>query len=210
MGVPGLNEAMDEIPQVLGRADTGPAQALATQDREPNLHLIEPRAMRGQPVEGDLGPLGGAPLQHRLLLMIAGVVPNQRPVTVGITSAQGAQEVAKLQVGMALITLGKDLPAADIKGSKEIDGAMAQILTLLAFDQAGPQGHRRLQALQSLDVGLLIQTEEATVPGRGSVLDMDIQEAKVLKSLGISIIVSRSETPPFILCSFSGSVANFR
>ena len=40
--IPGLNEAMDEIAQVLGRTDTGPAQAFAAQDREPNLDLIEP------------------------------------------------------------------------------------------------------------------------------------------------------------------------
>src|SRR4051794_5899173 len=110
VGIPGLNEAMDEGPQVQGRADTGPAQALATEDREPDLHLIEPRTMRGQPVEGDLRALGRAPVQHGLLFMIAGVVPNQMPAAVKVASPQGAQEVAKFQIGMALVTLGKDCP----------------------------------------------------------------------------------------------------
>ena len=137
MGVPRFDEALNEVPQILRGADTGPAQALATQDREPNLHLIEPRAMSGQPVQGDLGALGGTPVQHRLFLMIAGVVDNQRPATVGVTGAERAQEVAKLQIGMALIALGKDFPRPNIKGRKEIDGALANLLKRLAFDPAG-------------------------------------------------------------------------
>ena len=40
--IPGLNEAMDQGPQVVGRADTRPTQAFAAQNREPNLDLIEP------------------------------------------------------------------------------------------------------------------------------------------------------------------------
>jgi len=61
VGVPSLNEAMNEGAQVMGRATTRPAQAFAAQDREPNLDLVKPRTMSGQPVEGDLGPLGSAP-----------------------------------------------------------------------------------------------------------------------------------------------------
>src|SRR5512138_1986704 len=166
VGIPGFDEAMNEVPQILSGADTGPAQAFAAQDRKPDLYLIEPRAMGGQPVERDLGTLGGTPVQHGLFLMIAGIIHNQMPATVGVAHTQGVQEVAKLQVGMALIALGKDFPGANIKGGKEIEGAMADILKLLAFDQAGPQGQRRVQALQGLDVGLLIETENPTVPGR--------------------------------------------
>ena len=79
MGVPRLNEAMNESPQVMGRADTRTAQAFATQDREPNLDLVEPRAMGRQPGEGDRGPVGGAPVQHGLCFMIARIVHNQMP-----------------------------------------------------------------------------------------------------------------------------------
>src|SRR5262245_28159384 len=100
--IPGLKETMKEIPQVLRGADTGAAQALATHDREPNLHLVKPRAMGGQPVESHLGPLGGAPVQHGLFLMIASVVQDQMPATVGVTGAERPQEVAKLPIGMAL------------------------------------------------------------------------------------------------------------
>ncbi len=42
VSVPRLNEAMDEVTQVLGRADIGAPQALAAQDLEPNLDLVEP------------------------------------------------------------------------------------------------------------------------------------------------------------------------
>jgi len=52
--IPRLNEALNEGAQVLGGADTGAAQALAAQEREPDLDLIEPRAMGGQP-EGNRG-----------------------------------------------------------------------------------------------------------------------------------------------------------
>src|SRR5215510_13333085 len=172
MGVPGLNEAMDEVPQVLSRADTGAAQALATQDREPDLHLIEPRAMSGQPVEGDCGPLSRTPVQHRLFLMIAGVVHNQMPATVRGAGAQRTQEVTKLPIGMTLIALREDLPSPHVKGGKEIDGAMAEILKLLTFDQAGPHGQSRMQAFQGLDVGLLIKTENPTLT-RGMQVELE-------------------------------------
>src|SRR4051812_9595605 len=117
-------------------------------------------------MEGDLGPLGGAPVQHGLFLMIACIVDNQMPRTLGIAGAEGAQEVTKLQISMALVALREDLPGADIKGGKEIDCAVAKVLKLLALDQAGTQGQSRMQALQGLDVGLLIETEHAT-PARG-------------------------------------------
>src|SRR5690242_16395892 len=113
--IPRLNEAMNEVAQVLSRAHTGTAQAFAAQDREPDLDLIEPRAMGGQPMERDLGTLGSTPVQHFLFLMKAGVVHDQMPAAVGVTAAQGSQEMAKLPIGMALIALGKDVSRQHIK-----------------------------------------------------------------------------------------------
>jgi len=60
--IPGVDKAMNEGSQILGGADTSPAQALTTQDREPHLDLVEPRAMGGQPVESNLRALSGAPI----------------------------------------------------------------------------------------------------------------------------------------------------
>jgi hypothetical protein len=117
MGVPGVEEARDKVPQVLDGTDTGAAQALAAQDREPDLHLIEPRAMGRQPLEGDRGALGGAPVQHGLLLLRAGVVHHQRPATVRVAGAQRAQAVTKLQIGLARIALGVVLHNVFILGS---------------------------------------------------------------------------------------------
>ena len=74
--------------------------------------LVEPRAVGWQPGEGDLRALGRAPVPHGLRLLVAGSVHTQVPVRVGVTSAPGAQEVAKLQVGMALLALGEDCPRA--------------------------------------------------------------------------------------------------
>ena len=116
-------------------------------------------------MESNLGPLGGAPVQHGRFLMLAGGVHKQGPATVGGAGAQRAQEVTKLPIGMALIALGEDLSGADIKGGKEIDGAMADRLTLWACDQARPQGQRRVPALQGLEVGLLSQAQTPTGAG---------------------------------------------
>lgn len=77
---------MDEVAQAWV-ARTGPAQTLATHDREPDLHLIEPRTMRRPLVGRDLGPLRGAPVLHRLFLMKARIVDNQMPATVGVAAA---------------------------------------------------------------------------------------------------------------------------
>ena len=87
MGIPRLNEAMNEIAQVLRGTDIGAVQALASQDRAPDLHLLEPRAMGGQPVEGDRGALRRAPVQHGLFLMIPRIVHDQMPLTVGVAGA---------------------------------------------------------------------------------------------------------------------------
>src|SRR6188768_3475599 len=95
VGIPGANEAMNEVPQVLGRADTGATQTFAAQDREPDLHLVEPRAMSGQPVESDLGALGGAPVQDGLFLMITGVVHTQMPAPVRVAGAPLDNNVAE-------------------------------------------------------------------------------------------------------------------
>src|ERR1044072_3102027 len=85
------------------------------------------------------------------------------PAAVGVASPQRAQEVAKLQVRMALIALGEHFAAQDIKSGKEIDGAMAEILKFLPLDQPWAQRQRRIQALQSLDMSLLIQTQNPTI-----------------------------------------------
>jgi hypothetical protein len=172
MGGPGVGEAMDEVPQVWGGTDTGAAQALAIQEREPDLDLIEPRAMSGQPMARNLGPLGSAPLQDGLFLMIPRVVHNQMPATVWVAGAQRPPEVAELQIGMALITPCEAFPSADLKGGKEIDGARAEILNLLAFEQPRTQGQSRLQAFQGLTVGLLIARENPT-PARGMQVEIE-------------------------------------
>jgi hypothetical protein len=65
--------------------------------------------------------------------MKARIVDNQMPATVGIAAAQCAQEVAKLQVGMALIALREHFAGAHIKGGKEIDSPMTDILSRLKF-----------------------------------------------------------------------------
>ena len=44
--------------------------------------------MGRQPMEGDRGALGGAPVQHGLFFMIARIVPNQMPAGVGVATAQ--------------------------------------------------------------------------------------------------------------------------
>ena len=166
VGVPGLKEALNEVPQVWGGADTGAAQALATQEREPHLPLLEPRARGGQPVEGNLGPLGSAAVPPGWCLMRARVLHTQRPAPVGVAGAERAPEVTKLQLSRALGALRKDLPRADLTGGKELAGALATRRKFLAFAQAWPQGQGRRPALPGLDVGLLIPTENATAPGR--------------------------------------------
>ena len=180
VGVPGGAEAMNEVPQGLGGGDIGPAQALAAQDRAPNLHLIEPRALGRQPVKRNLRAVGGAPVQHGLFLMIAGIIHNQRPATVGVAGAQRTQEVTKLQIGMALRAVREDLPGSYSKSSKEIEGARAEILKLLALDQARPQGQRGRQPLQGLEVGLLSEAEHAT-PARGMQIEGENLGPRLLK-----------------------------
>src|SRR6476646_5766242 len=116
VGIPGFYEAMNEGAQVLSGADTGAAQALAAQDREPDLDLIEPRAMGRQPVERDLWALRRTPVQDCLFLMKTRIVHNQMPATVGVAAAQRAQEVAKLPISMALVALREHFPSPHIKG----------------------------------------------------------------------------------------------
>ena len=73
---------------------------------------------------------------------------------------------------MAVGTRREDLPSADIKGGKEIDGARAEILTLLTFAQSRTQGQSRMQAFQGLEVGLLSEPENPT-PARGTQIESE-------------------------------------
>jgi hypothetical protein len=74
--------------------------------------------------------------------------------------------MANLQIRMPSVALRKDFPRPHIKGGEEIDGAMADILKLLAFDQPRTQRQGGVQAFQGLDVGFLIEAENSTAPGR--------------------------------------------
>ena len=91
-------------------------------------------------MESDRGTVGGAAVQDGLFRMIARVVDNQLPATVGVAGAQGTQDVTKLQVRRARIARGKDCSRPTLQGGKEIDGARAAIRNLLAFDQSRTQG----------------------------------------------------------------------
>jgi hypothetical protein len=120
-------------------------------------------------VQSELGTLGGAPVQDGLFLMIACIVDNQMPATVGGAGTEGTQEVTTLQVGMPLIALGQDGPRPDLTGGAESDGAMADLLKLLVFDQPRRQGQGGVLTRQGLDVGRLIEAEHPTAPGRRQV-----------------------------------------
>src|SRR6476661_469638 len=87
---------------------------------------------------------------------------------------------------MALIALRKDLPGPNIKSRKEIDGAMAEILKFLALNQPWTQGQGGVQALQGLDVGLLIQTENTTAPGRMQIEVENLSHLLLKQGIGTS------------------------
>jgi hypothetical protein len=165
VGVPRLKEALKAGTQGLGRADTRTAQALAAQERAPNRDLVEPRPLGRYPGESDRGPLGGTPVPHGVLLMRARLVHTQRPAAVGVAGTARAQEVPQFQVGMALRALREDFARADLKSGQELDGARAELLTLLPFDEAWPQGQGWGYPRQGLAGGLLIETEDPPVPG---------------------------------------------
>src|SRR6266511_204810 len=117
-------------------------------------------------MQGDLRPLGRAPLQHFMFGMIAGVVQNQMPATVRIPRPQCAQKVAKLQIGVLSVALTKDLASADVKGGHQVDHAVTDILELPALDLARSQRQGRGQPLQGLNPGFLVHTQQPTVPRR--------------------------------------------
>src|SRR5215470_601082 len=162
--IPGINKAVKHIAQLSGRTHTGPAQTFARQDREPDFHLVEPRTVIGQPVQCDLRPLGRAPLQHLWFGMIAGVVQNQMPAPVWVACPQPAQKVAKLDIAVVLIALSEDLASAHIKRSEQVDHAVTNILEFPSFDLALAHRQGRVPTLQRLDAGLLVYTQQPTVP----------------------------------------------
>ena len=53
--IPGIHEAVDHVSQLSGRANAGPAQTLARQDREPDFHLVEPGGSCRGIMEVDIG-----------------------------------------------------------------------------------------------------------------------------------------------------------
>ena len=164
--LPGREAAVDQVAPLAGRPHLGPAQACARQDRAPDVHWVQPRPRIRPPGEHDLRPLGGAPRQPLLRMMLAGVVHQQRPAPVRITPPPRTQDVATCPRGGPRVAVPEDRARAPSEGRPHVDDTRPHRLELPALDRAGAAWPGRVEALQGWPPGLLVEAPQTTVLGR--------------------------------------------
>ena len=159
--VPEADETKHFMLEVIGTGEITAFEAFSFQDTEPDLHLIEPRAMERGEVEDDSALFGLQPSFDLLSLM--GVKVIQDDVDLLFISQGIDQSVHKDDKSGSFainINSGKDLSGGYHKSGHEASGAMAGVFKFPSFNLAGPHGKSWMFSLQGLNPCKFIETDE--------------------------------------------------
>ncbi len=133
---------------------------------EPDFDLIKPGGIGGSEVEADVG-MGVQELAHGFGLMGREVVGDDVDLLAfGLGGHDLSQEGDKLCAGMTCRRLPQDLSAGNLQSRIEREGAVAEILKAMALGATGREGQDRIESIERLDRGLLIDTKDGGIGRR--------------------------------------------
>ncbi len=165
VGVPFGRVAFDSLDELRHLAERIAPNRLAGEDIEPDLHLIEPRSIRGSVVKVK----SGTPCQPSLdlgMLMRGVVVDDEMNIEVsGHVGLDVAQELEELLVTMTGLALGHHFPGGDVQGGKQGGGAVPLVVVRNPFHVSQSQGQHGLTSFQRLDLALLVHAQHQGVLG---------------------------------------------
>jgi len=172
--------------KVLSGTEVTTFQKATRQDTQPQLHLVEPRAMFGGEVEhmlmawiaeegpslhasaqvlghqGHLAPLGHQTAQVEAPVGIEIIHHPVVPVHLGQLGDHMAQMGDKISAGARLAQVPQDLTRGHHKGGNQCPCPMTDVLVLAFFRFAWRNGLRGVFALQNLHAGLFIAANDET------------------------------------------------
>ena len=168
LGIVRCQEAVDRFPDLMWRGKTRAAQSLARQDAKPDLDLIEPTGMGRCVVPVHIGV--ASPPAISLRLMTAQVVQHDVNLLLGVIGHHFVHEVQELPTPPTVVMTRLHLPGAHIQSGKEGGGAVALVFVVEPLQGLSVgKAQITLCALQGLNRGLLIHTQDHGMVGRRQV-----------------------------------------
>jgi len=165
MSVPMLDVVADVLDEAFHRIEGAAAYRLAGEDSEPRFDHVQPRGTGGREVEADIGMVR-KPLPDLGGGVRGGVVQDHMHLTSTITPVQQLQETQEVRSGVSLGALSEHLARGHFERRVKAGQSVAPVVVGLACRQIRPQRQHRLGALQRLNLGLLIHTQDHGVGGR--------------------------------------------
>ena len=165
VGVPLGGVSFDSLDELRYLTERVPANRLPGDDAEPDLHLVEPRSIRGGVVHVKSGTPGQPSLDPGMLVRGV-VVDDEMNIEVhGDVGLDVAQELEELLVTMTGLALGHHFPGGDIQRREEGGGAVPLVVVRHPFHVSQSQGQQGLTAFQRLDLTLLVHAQHHGVLG---------------------------------------------
>src|ERR1700731_2728087 len=145
--------------QVPDRSEDPASDDLAFDAAEPEFDLIEPRGIGRRKMQVQLGMIGQELCDPPGLMGREVVGDDVDLATPGLQRNNLAQESHKLLGGMAGSSLTKDLAAFGVERGVERERAMPIVLKAVALSSPRAKRQHRVEAIEGLNRGLLIDTE---------------------------------------------------
>jgi len=179
--IPVADIGLDVSDQRSHGVERAAADGLAREDAEPGLDHVEPGGAGRREVEVD----AGMSLEPRLDLggLVRGRVVENDMEFAPIVTGNLLEKTQEVTGGMTGAALPDDLATLEIQGGIETGESIAFVVVGLPGRQPFAQGKKRLRAIQGLDLGLLIETDDRCVIG-GVQVEAD-HVADLLLGLGI-------------------------
>src|SRR5260370_42631974 len=149
--------------QVVDRGKDPAGDHIAFDPAEPEFNLIEPRGIGGSEVQVHLGMIGQE-LRDPLGLMGREVVGDEVDLTtLGLQRNNLAHEGHKLLSGMSGSGLTQNLAAGGVERGIERERTVPIVLEAVALGPPRAKRQHRVEAIEGLDRGLLIDTEHRSM-----------------------------------------------
>lgn len=156
-----LPDIPQEFPfQIMAGREDAAGNDIALDLGEPEFHLVEPGRIGRREMHAD----GGMVAQERLHLLgfmrREIVEDHMHLLPARLMGHEFGQERDELGRGMPLRGASQHRATAGLERRIEREGAVTGIFKAMPLDPAGRQGQHRIQPIQRLDCGLLIDTED--------------------------------------------------
>ncbi len=158
LGVVALDVRQELSLEIEGRGEDSPGDAIPFQLAEPQLHLIEPGTVGRRVVHPHAG-VPGQPGLHRRGLVSREVINNDVDLLTPIAAGCLLQEPDELGGVVAWDTLPPHPTRGDLQGGIERERPAPEVLKAVPLALPRSEGQGWLQAIQGLNVALLVKAQ---------------------------------------------------